>query len=110
MLRQTKMPLKVPFKLPARSNQALKMSGDKEPVHVYCRLRPLERDTEKPCIAIVNGTTVKVLARKAKGFRKIFRQPVKVLGSDLFYSHISPHSDSFCFSFTGNQVHLHWSV
>ena len=74
------MPFKVPFKLPvtpARSNQALKVSGDKEPVHVYCRLRPLETDTEKSCITIVNSTTVKVVARKARarkaGLQKTFQ-------------------------------------
>jgi len=73
MFRRTKMPPKVPFKppvTPARSNQALKVSRDKDPVHVYCRLRPLETGTEESCITILNDTTVQVVPPEtSQGYR-----------------------------------------
>ena len=73
LFRRSKMPPKIPFKppvTPARSNQALKTSRDKDPVEVYCRLRPLETGTEESCITILNDTTVQVVPPEtSQGYR-----------------------------------------
>lgn len=44
------------LRTPARSKQNL--VGDRDPVQVYCRLRPMQRDTDAPCVKIISPTTV----------------------------------------------------
>lgn len=45
------------MRTPARSRQNL-AQGDREPVHVYCRLRPMQRDSDLPCLKIISPTTL----------------------------------------------------
>lgn len=45
------------MRTPARSKQNL-FQGDKDPVEVYCRLRPMPRDTDVSCIKILSPTTL----------------------------------------------------
>jgi len=56
---------------PARSKQALTISRDRDPVQVYCRIRPLEAPTgDESCVAIINDTTVQVIPPEAsQGYR-----------------------------------------
>lgn len=44
------------MRTPARSKQNL--IGDRDPVQVYCRLRPMQRDSDAPCVKIISPTTV----------------------------------------------------
>ncbi|CAB3237577.1 unnamed protein product [Arctia plantaginis] len=44
------------LRTPARSKQNL--VGERDPVQVYCRLRPMQRDTDAPCVKIISPTTV----------------------------------------------------
>ncbi|XP_037303183.1 kinesin-like protein KIF23 [Manduca sexta] len=44
------------MRTPARSRQNL--AQDRDPVQVYCRLRPMQRDSDLPCMKIVSPTTV----------------------------------------------------
>ncbi|XP_063372161.1 kinesin-like protein KIF23 [Cydia amplana] len=41
---------------PARSKQNL--NGDRDPVQVFCRLRPMQRESDIPCMKIISPTTV----------------------------------------------------
>ncbi|XP_026760019.1 kinesin-like protein KIF23 [Galleria mellonella] len=45
------------MRTPARSKQNL-VSGDRDPVYVFCRLRPMQRDADVPCVKILSPTTV----------------------------------------------------
>ncbi|CAG9794529.1 unnamed protein product [Diatraea saccharalis] len=45
------------MRTPARSKQNL-YTGDRDPVHVYCRLRPMQKDTDIACMKIISPTTV----------------------------------------------------
>ncbi|KAM3955684.1 kinesin family member pavarotti [Aphomia sociella] len=45
------------MRTPARSKQNL-VTGDRDPVYVYCRLRPMQRDGNTPCTKIISPTTV----------------------------------------------------
>ncbi|XP_023936954.1 kinesin-like protein KIF23 [Bicyclus anynana] len=45
------------MRTPSRSKQNL-FQGEKDPVEVYCRLRPMPRDTDIPCIKILSPTTL----------------------------------------------------
>ncbi|CAH0404452.1 unnamed protein product [Chilo suppressalis] len=45
------------MRTPARSKQNL-CTGDRDPVHVYCRLRPMQKDTDIACMKIISPTTV----------------------------------------------------
>uniref|UniRef100_A0A2H1VKY3 Kinesin-like protein n=1 Tax=Spodoptera frugiperda TaxID=7108 RepID=A0A2H1VKY3_SPOFR len=44
------------MRTPARSKQNL--IGERDPVQVYCRLRPMQRDSDSPCMKIISPTTV----------------------------------------------------
>ncbi|XP_047038693.1 kinesin-like protein KIF23 [Helicoverpa zea] len=44
------------LRTPARSKQNL--IGERDPVQVYCRLRPMQRDSDSPCMKIISPTTV----------------------------------------------------
>lgn len=44
------------MRTPARSKQNLQ--GDRDPVQVFCRLRPMQRDTDISCMKIISPTTV----------------------------------------------------
>ncbi|XP_075988847.1 kinesin-like protein KIF23 [Anticarsia gemmatalis] len=44
------------MRTPARSRQNL--VGERDPVQVYCRLRPMQRDSDAPCVKIISPTTV----------------------------------------------------
>lgn len=45
------------MRTPARSKQNLCV-GDRDPVQVYCRLRPMQRDSDVSCMKIISPTTV----------------------------------------------------
>lgn len=45
------------MRTPARSKQNLNQ-GERDPVQVFCRLRPMQRDTDISCIKIISPTTV----------------------------------------------------
>lgn len=45
------------LRTPARSRQNLN-SGDRDPVQVYCRLRPMQRDTDISCMKVLSPTCV----------------------------------------------------
>lgn len=45
------------MRTPARSKQNLNQ-GERDPVQVFCRLRPMQRDTDISCIKILSPTTV----------------------------------------------------
>lgn len=45
------------MRTPARSKQNLYV-GERDPVQVYCRLRPMQRDSDISCMKIVSPTTV----------------------------------------------------
>ncbi|XP_041971129.1 kinesin-like protein KIF23 [Aricia agestis] len=45
------------IRTPARSKQNL-FQGERDPVQVYCRLRPMQRDSDTSCIKIISPTTV----------------------------------------------------
>ncbi|CAG9576963.1 unnamed protein product [Danaus chrysippus] len=45
------------IRTPARSKQNL-CQGERDPVQVYCRLRPMQRETDVSCIKILSPTTV----------------------------------------------------
>ncbi|XP_045771069.1 kinesin-like protein KIF23 [Maniola jurtina] len=45
------------LRTPARSKQNL-FQGEKDPVQVYCRLRPMPRETDVSCIKILSPTTI----------------------------------------------------
>ncbi|XP_059056646.1 kinesin-like protein KIF23 [Achroia grisella] len=45
------------MRTPARSKQNL-LTGDRDPVYVFCRLRPMQRDADVPCVKIISPTTV----------------------------------------------------
>lgn len=45
------------MRTPARSKQNL-CSGERDPVQVYCRLRPMQRDTDVSCVKIISPTTI----------------------------------------------------
>ncbi|KOB71648.1 Kinesin-like protein KIF23 [Operophtera brumata] len=45
------------LRTPARSRQNL-AQGDKAPVQVFCRLRPMQRESDSPCMKIISPTTV----------------------------------------------------
>ncbi|VVC96494.1 kinesin-like protein KIF23 [Leptidea sinapis] len=47
---------KYEFRTPSRSKQNL--NQEKDPVQVYCRLRPMQRDTDVVCIKIISPTTI----------------------------------------------------
>lgn len=44
------------MRTPARSKQNL--AGERDPVQVYCRLRPMQRDSDTPCMKIISPTIV----------------------------------------------------
>ncbi|KAJ8707721.1 hypothetical protein PYW07_011398 [Mythimna separata] len=44
------------IRTPARSKQNL--NGERDPVQVYCRLRPMQRDSDSPCMKIISPTMV----------------------------------------------------
>lgn len=44
------------IRTPARSKQNL--AGERDPVQVYCRLRPMQRDFDASCMKIISSTTV----------------------------------------------------
>ncbi|XP_026734597.1 kinesin-like protein KIF23 [Trichoplusia ni] len=44
------------LRTPARSKQNL--VGERDPVQVYCRLRPMQRDSDSPCMKIISPNTV----------------------------------------------------
>lgn len=44
------------IRTPARSRQNL--NGERDPVQVYCRLRPMQRETDISCMKILSPTTV----------------------------------------------------
>ena len=55
---------------PARSKQILMTSKDREPVQVYCRIRPLEFSNQETCVTVVNDTTVQVVPPEtSQGYR-----------------------------------------
>ncbi|XP_047542555.1 kinesin-like protein KIF23 [Vanessa atalanta] len=45
------------MRTPARSKQNLNQ-GERDPVQVFCRLRPMQRDNDSSCIKIISPTTV----------------------------------------------------
>lgn len=45
------------MRTPARSKQNL-FTGDRDPVQVYCRIRPMQRDSDASCMKIISPTTV----------------------------------------------------
>ncbi|XP_028160099.1 kinesin-like protein KIF23 [Ostrinia furnacalis] len=45
------------MRTPARSKQNLCL-GERDPVQVYCRLRPMQRDSDVSCMKIISPTTV----------------------------------------------------
>lgn len=45
------------MRTPARSKQNLNQ-GERDPVQVYCRLRPMQRESDNSCIKIISPTTV----------------------------------------------------
>ncbi|CAH0712930.1 unnamed protein product, partial [Brenthis ino] len=45
------------MRTPARSKQNLNQ-GERDPVQVYCRLRPMQRESDISCIKIISPTTV----------------------------------------------------
>ncbi|XP_063836594.1 kinesin-like protein KIF23 [Ostrinia nubilalis] len=45
------------MRTPARSKQNLCV-GERDPVQVYCRLRPMQRDSDVSCMKIISPTTV----------------------------------------------------
>lgn len=45
------------IRTPARSKQNL-VTGDRDPVQVSCRLRPMQRDSDQSCMKIISPTTV----------------------------------------------------
>ncbi|KAG7295566.1 hypothetical protein JYU34_021807 [Plutella xylostella] len=45
------------LRTPARSRNNL-IQGDRDPVNVFCRLRPMQRDTDVACIKILSPTTI----------------------------------------------------
>ncbi len=55
---------------PARSKQALMTSRDRDPVQVYCRIRPLEVQTEDSCVTVLSETVVQVVPpESSQGYR-----------------------------------------
>ncbi|CAH0602017.1 unnamed protein product [Chrysodeixis includens] len=44
------------LRTPARSKQNL--IGERDPVQVYCRLRPMQRESDSPCMKIISPNTV----------------------------------------------------
>ncbi|XP_063392328.1 kinesin-like protein KIF23 [Cydia fagiglandana] len=44
------------MRTPARSKQNL--NGERDPVQVFCRLRPMQRESDIPCMKIISPTTV----------------------------------------------------
>lgn len=68
-----KIPPKVPSKppmTPARSKQALATSRDRDPVQVYCRIRPLDVSTEDSCVTVLSDTVVQVVPPEtSQGYR-----------------------------------------
>lgn len=45
------------IRTPARSKQNL-AQGERDPVQVFCRLRPMQKETDTPCIVITSPSTV----------------------------------------------------
>ncbi|XP_022122453.2 kinesin-like protein KIF23 [Pieris rapae] len=45
------------MRTPSRSKQNL-YQGDRDPVHVYCRLRPMQNENDNSCINILSPTTI----------------------------------------------------
>lgn len=45
------------MRTPSRSKQNL-YQGERDPVHVYCRIRPMQRENDTSCMKIVSPTTV----------------------------------------------------
>lgn len=45
------------MRTPARSRQNL-VQGDRDPVQVFCRLRPMQRESDSSCMNIISPTTV----------------------------------------------------
>lgn len=45
------------MRTPSRSKQNL-YQGDRDPVHVYCRLRPMQKENDNSCINILSPTTI----------------------------------------------------
>lgn len=70
---RSKIPPKVPAKppsTPARSKPVLTTSKDREPVQVFCRIRPLEFPNEDSCVTILNEVTAQVVPpESSQGYR-----------------------------------------
>ena len=56
-----KVPLKPAIMTPARSKQALTTSRDRDPVQVYCRIRPLDPPNQESCVTVLNESTLQVV-------------------------------------------------
>jgi len=73
MKPSSKIPPKVPMKppsTPARSKPVLTTSKDREPVQVFCRIRPLEFPNEESCVTILNEATAQVVPPEtSQGYR-----------------------------------------
>ncbi|KAK4026155.1 Kinesin-like protein [Daphnia magna] len=64
-----KVPTKPPM-TPARSKQALMTSRDRDPVQVYCRIRPLDVPNEESCVTVLSDTVVQVVPPEtSQGYR-----------------------------------------
>ncbi len=64
-----KVPTKPPI-TPARSKQALMTSRDRDPVQVYCRIRPLDVPSDDSCVTVLSDTVVQVVPPEtSQGYR-----------------------------------------
>lgn len=60
-----KIQIKPTMMTPARSKQALTTSRDRDPVQVYCRIRPLDPPNQESCVTVLSETTVQVVPPEA---------------------------------------------
>lgn len=91
---------------PAKSKQALTTSRDRDPVQVYCRIRPLENSAEDSCVTVINDTTVQVVPPEASqgyrtGITKVFEKSICEAMICL---------NSLNVSFAGHTVYIHWCI
>ena len=68
---------------PARASKPVLMtSRDREPVQVFCRIRPLESSNQETCVTVMSDTTVQVVPPEtSQGYRtgitKVINEHVK---------------------------------
>ena len=102
-----KIPPKVATKppiTPARSKQALMTSRDRDPVQVYCRIRPLDVLTDDSCVSVLSDSLVQVVPpENSQGYRS---GTTKV--SNSYFDNIL--NINVTFLCLGNTIYLHWCI